>query len=471
MSFVSYSFLLLFAVAWAGRLTFGRNKNEKSYLLFLLVLSLIFYASYIPAYLFLLLGVTAVDFYAGRKIAETADQTRKKWFLFLSVGSNLGLLGFYKYSNFLLDNFELLSRELGIKGISVPAVEWALPLGISFFTFQSISYTFDIYRGVLRPLDRYWRFLLFVSFFTHLVSGPIVRARELVYQFDRKRRPRLSVGLQGAYYMIRGFFLKMVVADNLAYYVNKYWKDSLIYGGSALFSLLLAFLFACQILADFEGYSNIAMGSAYLLGFRLPFNFNNPYLARTFKEFWTRWHITLSRWMRDYLYIPLGGNRVAEWRNYVNLLLVMVIAGFWHGAAYTFLFWGALHGIALVLERMFGIPKLAERYALLGGAWYFVVQAGVLAGWIFFRAESLDQAFALAGNLFKGGWEPASAQRLLPALAFTLPTLAIHFRGFLGEAQRLGAPSPFEKAAWAALMLYGILSLYGENSAFIYFQF
>jgi alginate O-acetyltransferase complex protein AlgI len=471
LSFVSYSFLLLFAVAWAGRLTFGRNKNEKSYLLFLLALSLIFYASYIPAYLFLLLGVTAVDFYAGQKIAETGDKTRKKWFLFLSVGSNLGLLGFYKYSRFLLDNLGMLSRVLGIRGISLPAVEWALPLGISFFTFQSISYTFDVYRGVLRPVDRYWRFLLFVSFFTHLVSGPIVRARELLYQFDRKRRPRLAVGLQGAYFMIRGFFLKMVVADNLAYAVNNHWKDSLIYGGSALFSLLLAFLFACQILADFEGYSNIAMGSAYLLGFRLPFNFNNPYLAKTFKEFWTRWHITLSRWMRDYLYIPLGGNRVAEWRVYVNLLLVMVIAGFWHGAAYTFIFWGALHGCALVVERMLEIPERANRHALFGGFWYFTVQAGVLIAWIFFRAQNLDQAFALTGNLFRGGWDPASAQKLLPALAFASPILGIHLRAFLGETRRLRAPSLFEKAAWAAFMLYGILSLYGENSAFIYFQF
>ncbi len=471
MSFISYLFLILFAVTLAARFTFGRHKNEKSYLVFLLAASLVFYGSYIPSYLVLLFGITAIDYWAGRKIFEAADSAGKKKFLLISIVSNMGLLGFYKYAQFFLENLKLLLGWLGYGVGWDTHFDLPLPLGISFFTFQSLSYTIDLYRGTIQPVQRYWRFLLFVSFFTHLVSGPIVRAKELVYQFDRKREVRLQVSTQGVYLMVRGFFLKMVVADNLASYVNKYWDDSFILGGSSSFSLLLAFLFACQIYADFDGYTSIARGSALLLGFKLPENFNAPYIAQSFREFWSRWHMTLSHWMRDYLYRPLGGNRGSKLRTCFNLFLTMVLAGLWHGAAFTFVIWGAIHGLALVLERGLGLHRAVERSRVAALFYYPLVQGVVLLAWTFFRAQTAHQAIVLTANVFSGYWGWEMGAKLAPALAFTLPVILIHARSWLNEGRWLPALPLLEKGFWCALMLYSIFSIYGDASAFLYFRF
>jgi alginate O-acetyltransferase complex protein AlgI len=471
MSFVSVSYLILLLFSLLVR-SIARNwKNKDFYLWFLLGASLVFYASYIPRYLFLLLGLTAIDFYMGRKIAQTANPRAKKLYLAFSILSNLGILGFYKYSHFLLESLMDLSYVLDHPVLSKIQANLALPLGISFFTFQSMSYTIDIYRGVIPPERRYWRFLLFVSFFTHLVSGPIVRARELLYQFDRKRGLWLPVALEGVYLVIRGFFLKRVVADNLAGYVNNYWNDDFIPNCHSSAALLLAFFFGCQIFADFEGYTSIARGSAYLLGFRLPVNFNNPYLATSFREFWTRWHITLSRWMRDYLYIPLGGNQVSKPRLYVNLLITMLLAGLWHGASWTFVVWGGLHGTAMVVERALGLHQPGKRPPWLAGIWFLLVQALVLVAWIYFRSEYVYQAQALIQNVFSGHWDWERGGKLAAGLAFTLPVIALHGRGFLVERKQMGPPGFLEKAAWGALMLYAVFSLAGGNNAFIYFHF
>jgi alginate O-acetyltransferase complex protein AlgI len=267
------------------------------------------------------------------------------------------------------------------------------------------------------------------------------------------------------------FFLKMVVADNLAYYLNHYWNDGTLVGGTAPTALLLAFLFSCQIFTDFEGYTGIARGAAYLLGFRLPVNFNNPYLAASFKEFWSRWHITLSHWMRDYLYIPLGGNQVPEGRLYFNLFLVMVLAGLWHGAAYTFIVWGALHGAALVLEKILKVNRLSNRFPWVRILWFFVVQGVVLVAWVFFRARDLEQAMTLMGDLFLGPWAGGVAASLIPGLSFTLPVVLFHAWGYLREKNFAPELGFFMKGAWCAVMLYLILSFYGENNAFIYYQF
>ena len=459
--------LVSLGMRWALRTT----KNKNYYLFFLLITSLVFYTSYIPRYFFILLGLTAIDFWMGLKIAETSNPAMKRFYLTLSIVSNLGILVFYKYSGFFVDALKSISYVFDHPILEKMEVKLALPLGISFFTFQSMSYTIDVYRGVIPPEKRYWRFLLFVSFFTHLVSGPIVRAKELIYQFDRKRRLWLSVAMQGIYLVIRGYFLKRVVADNLADYVNNYWRDDFILNGTGSVSLLLAFFFSCQIFADFEGYTSIARGSAYLLGFRLPNNFNNPYLASSFREFWTRWHITLSRWMRDYLYLPLGGNRVSEIRLYTNLLLVMVLAGLWHGAAWTFVIWGLIHGTALVVERVIGLHRPDKWPTWVIGIWFLVVQVVVLIGWVFFRSEYYSQAVALIHNMFNGPWGWETGLKLFPGLAFTLPVLGLHFRGFLKERNWLNAPQPLEKAFWCAFMLYFVLSLSGQNNAFIYFHF
>ncbi len=471
MSFVSTAFLILVLACVGFRWKLRKPENRNYYLWFLLAASLVFYASYIPRYIFLLLGLTAIDFVLGRKIAETKNAGLKKFYLTLSIVSNLGLLGFYKYSHFLIETLQDFSYVLDGPVLARIQANSALPLGLSFFTFQSMSYTIDVYRGSILPERRYWRFLLFVSFFTHLISGPIVRASELLYQFDRKRRLWPAVAMEGLFLIVRGFFLKRVVADNLADYVNNYWRDDFISSRSASVSLLLAFFFGCQIFADFEGYTSIARGSAYLLGFRLPRNFNYPYLAASFREFWTRWHITLSRWMRDYLYIPLGGNHVSTLRLYANLLAVMILAGLWHGASWTFVVWGLIHGAALVLERMLGLHRPDRWPSWVIGIWFLVVQFGVLTAWVYFRSEYVYQAEALIRNGLSGHWDWETGRKLEAGLAFTLPVIAMHVRGFLAEKSWLNSPQPMEKAAWCAFMVYGVISLSGQNNAFIYFHF
>jgi D-alanyl-lipoteichoic acid acyltransferase DltB (MBOAT superfamily) len=472
MSFISFSFVLLFALTLLGRFTIGRTKVEKPYLVFLLVMSLVFYASFIPRYLLLLLFTTGVDYAVGFWIFESPSPARKKMYLVLSLTANLGLLGFYKYSNFVLKLAGDLGAGLGMEVSALPHLALVLPLGISFFTFQSMSYTIDVYRGRLKPVNSYWRFLLFVSFFTHLISGPIVRASELLYQFDRKRRIRLSVFLHGIYLMVLGFFLKMVVADNLAAYVNKYWDRGAADQMPASVPLALAFLFSCQIFADFFGYTNIAMGGAYLLGFKLPVNFDHPYLAASFREFWARWHITLSRWFRDYVYIPLGGNRGSREKVYGALLLTMLLAGLWHGAAYTFLIWGALHGVALILERVLGFHiSDGARHRFLGFLWFLVVQATVMVAWIFFRAENAGQGFIFLKNMTGGNFAWKYLLQIYPAFLFASPVLFLHLRAFLVEKAWMGKAGIGEKTALCSLMLYGIITLYGKNNAFLYFQF
>ncbi len=472
MSFISFPFIILFLFAMACRIWIGPTKTEKPYLAALLVLSLIFYGSFIPQYLLLLLFTTLVDYYAGNQIAGTDSHPRKKAFLVLSLVSNLGLLAFFKYSEFALDNLRALCALLGLNGSWVPQAALALPIGISFFTFQSMSYTIDIYRGQIKPVNSYWRFLLFVSFFTHLVSGPIVRANELLYQFDRKRRLRWMVSLQGLYLMILGFFLKMVVADNLADYVNRYWERGGANGMPAAVPLSLAVMFSCQIFADFAGYTSIATGAAYLLGFKLPMNFNSPYIASSFREFWTRWHITLSRWIRDYLYIPLGGNKGSGWRPYWILMVTMVLAGFWHGAAFTFLIWGALHGFFLGLERMAGMNGKDKGHSgVIVFFWSLLTQAVVLIGWIFFRAKSVTEAFHFIRNLSNVTYGWNTLGQITPAFFFILPVLLTHLRSYCVESGWMKSPGIREKGFWAAFMLYFIFTLYGKNNAFIYFQF
>ncbi len=446
MSFVSLAFASLFALVFSWRLLVGRNGNEVAYLGGLLAASLVFYAWHVPAYLALLLLSTIVDFEVGRRLPEA---TNRKRLVVASVCTNLGLLAFFKYTNFFVT---LAGGD--------PLLALVLPMGISFYTFQSMSYTIDIYRGTLTPCASFWRFLLFVGFFPQLVAGPIVRAQDFLYQIARRRRLNAKVASAGAHLIIRGLFLKVVLADNIAPYVDQYWA-----GGAtgAIAPLGLALLFAGQIFADFAGYSSIARGLALMLGFRLPRNFDSPYIAGSFSNFWARWHITLSQWLRDYLYVSLGGNRVGKVRTYVNLMLVMLLGGLWHGAAMTFVVWGALHGTALALERLLGLNRVKGAAAL---PWWLVVQAVVLVTWIFFRATDVGQGVAFLQNLGALDFGP-----LLPAFVFLVPLIGMHLRTWAVERGLVRDVSPLEKGLWAGAMLYALLTWYGRGSAFIYFQF
>ncbi|MGE5608817.1 MAG: MBOAT family O-acyltransferase, partial [Bacillota bacterium] len=324
----------------------------------------------------------------------------------------------------------------------------------------------------IKPVARFRDFYYFVTFFPHLVAGPIIRAEQFLYQMPRTRRPRLRVFNAGVFLIIRGLFLKMVCADNIALVVNGYWNSGYRPGANSLSLLVLAVLFAVQIFCDFEGYSSIARGLAYLMGFRFPVNFNCPYLATSFRNFWERWHITLSQWLRDYLYIPLGGNRVSKWRTYVNLMTVMLLGGLWHGAAMTFVAWGALHGLALAIERLLGFHKLEKTPGALGKkiAWYVVVQVVVLVTWVFFRSDSMDNALMFLRNIAacRSG---ASGLPFLTAAMFVLPVVAMHVHQFLVERGTIRPIGLVGKAVLAAVMLYATLVFYGQSSSFIYFQF
>jgi len=486
MNFVSFSYAILFALVLAGRLTFGRKKTEAPYVALVILASALFYAWHVPSFLFILLTSALIDYVAGLYLSRGADDSaerpserRRKLVLLASLVVNLGLLFFFKYSDFVLENLDRLAQLCGFHG-GLPRLGLTLPMGISFYTFASLSYTIDVYRGRIAALRRFSSFFLFVGFFPHLVAGPIVRAAMFQPQMTRIRRLRLRIFNAGTFLIVRGFFLKMVCADNLSPAVDALWRQGVHAGADSRLTVLAVVLFAGQIFCDFEGYSSIAQGTAYLLGFRLPLNFDNPYLASSFRNFWERWHITLSQWLRDYLYIPLGGNRGSAARTCVNLMIVMLLGGLWHGAAFTFLAWGALHGAALVVERALGLNRAPEvapaavgivpRVDPLRAAWRVVVPLVVLTTWVFFRSATLSDAGTFLANVVA----LRSTDSLWPhlgALPFLLPIVVMHARGALVEAGRVPACGPRERAVLAGAMLFAVLTCYGAGNVFIYFQF
>jgi len=455
MSFVSHTFALLVIFALLARKFLGKKHTEPAYLAVLLALSLVFYAWHVPSYLFLLLGITALDFVTAKLVAGR----RRPALLAFSLLANLALLGLFKYADYFLDGLSSAFFAFGSPTMFAP-LGFLLPIGISFYTFHSMSYTIDTYRGLLQPLNSYPRFLLFVSFFPQMMAGPILRAREFLPQFERRRRFHLLVFTEGAFLIVRGLFLKLVVADNLAPLVSRFWTGST----TTADRIAVIVFFAAQIFCDFEGYCSIARGLAYWLGFRIKINFNNPYIATTFKDFWSRWHISLSSWFRDYLYLPLGGNREGRQRTYLNLFIVLSIAGLWHGPNGTFAAWGAIHGVALIVERGLRLED-SKRWV-----WAILVQVTVLLSWVLFRSATLSQAFRLYRDLFHYAPGPLSAD-LYIGLPLLLPLAAMHVRGALVERKILSSVGRQEKAVLAAILLWLTLVAYGSPDAFLYFQF
>jgi len=473
VSFVSVSFAALYIVAVVLRAT-TRTTNA-AYVAGLLVLSWIFYAWHVPWYIVLLLFSTSLDYVAARLIAATppsAVRTRRA-LLVTSVAMNLGLLGYFKYAGFLLESFAELS---GRSNFTIPEI--VLPIGISFYTFQSMSYTVDVYRGDIPVEKSLLRLACYISFFPQLVAGPIVRASTFLYQFERRRRLCWRVFAEGAYLIIRGLFLKVVVADNLGQIVDAHWGKAAAGEAPPMVALSVLVFFAGQLYCDFAGYTDIARGLGYQLGFRLPINFNAPYLAATFTDFWRRWHITLSTWFRDYLYIPLGGNRQGRARAYVNLILVMLVAGLWHGANWTFVLWGALHGTAIALERALGFAR-GPRTRLASIVWYPLVQMTWILSLGMFRAADAAQGGRVIRNAIAGLAALPTAGIAVPSghglitmgWWFTLPVVALHVRALLTERWGVRPPSTYEKVIYAGAMVAAILTLYTTTRQFIYFQF
>ncbi|MFK7924716.1 MAG: MBOAT family protein [Bacteroidia bacterium] len=380
---------LVFLLYWS-RL----RRHLKAQNLLILVASYVFYGWWDYRFLALIIFSSALDYLIGFKVAQAPTKRIAKRWLGLSLMSNLGMLGVFKYYDFFVHS---LMDGLGGMGLSLdwPTLNIILPVGISFYTFQTLSYTIDIYRGKLKPCEDPVTFFAFVSFFPQLVAGPIERATHLLPQFQEQRSFTRQNARQGLELILWGLFKKVVIADRLSQYVEVVFNSPENFSGITI--IIATVFFAFQIYCDFSGYSDIAIGTAKLFGFDLMVNFRTPYFSRSLKEFWSRWHISLSTWFRDYVYIPLGGNRASTARWLSNLLLTFLISGLWHGAAWTFIIWGAIHGVISAFEAW--LMKI-KRYPR-GAGWLhrgstFVI---VCVAWIFFRANSVGDAFSLISSI------------------------------------------------------------------------
>ena len=475
MLFNSVQFFVFFCIVFGLYTVLSHRWQNRM----LLVASYIFYAAWDWRFLSLIWLSTFIDYWCGARMGEATTQSARKKYVVISVLTNLGILGFFKYCNFFSQSLaDLLS--LGGWNINPLSLQIILPVGISFYTFQSMSYTIDIYRGQLKPQKSFLEFALFVAFFPQLVAGPIERARHLLPQIERPRKLSWEEFGAGCYLVLWGLFLKVCVADNLATMVDKVFaldqtpaKEQIMIG---------TYAFAFQIFGDFAGYSNIARGISKCLGFDIMNNFHAPYLAVNPSEFWRRWHISLSTWLKDYLYIPLGGNRHGDANTLRNLMLTMVIGGLWHGAAWTFVIWGFYHGLLLVVYRLAaplgkvfstGNRIIAMIWRYLGIIVFFHL---VCLGWLIFRAQSLEQLLSMLNILFVGPfnlpWEVTWA--IMKKLAFYGgPVLVLQvFQDYRKDVMAMYRLPWFLRGIFYYALIMMIL-IYGVTEAndFIYFQF
>jgi D-alanyl-lipoteichoic acid acyltransferase DltB (MBOAT superfamily) len=472
--FNSLTFVGFFLVVYAlYRLLPHRAQN-----VMLVAASYVFYAAWDWRFLGLLIGSTVVDYFVGRYLGRATDPARRRLALVLSLVFNLGMLGFFKYFNFFATSLAAVLEPLGWRPDFV-TLNVLLPIGISFYTFMTISYVIDVYRRDIEPTDRFVDFALFVAYFPHLVAGPILRASLLLPQIARPRVITAAQVREGLWLVAWGYFQKMFVADTLARLVDQVFAEGATPSG---FDVLMAvYAFAFQILGDFAGYSNIARGVSKLMGIELNVNFRYPYFVASPQAFWRHWHISLSTWLRDYLYIPLGGNRGSRGATSRNLMITMILGGLWHGAAWTFVLWGVFQGAALVTAR--AIQSAAGRAGVVipaGLNWRRVALVLVMfhvtcVGWLIFRAESVDQIARFAGLVASGLAPGPLAMRAMvaPLVLTVLPFIVVH----AWQARHDSDEAVFSLPWLARYALYGmvfwLVLLFGdfEGAQFIYFQF
>ncbi|HZV70235.1 MAG TPA: MBOAT family O-acyltransferase [Saprospiraceae bacterium] len=484
MVFNSYTFIAFFIIVL---LLYNLPLAWKAKKIILLLASYVFYAAWNPPFILLLWLSTIVDYFVGRALYRQENITKKRLLLVISLIGNLGMLCFFKYGGFLLENFTLLMNAIGVD-FHPAKPDIILPAGISFYTFTTLCYTIDMYHKRSEPVKSILDFSLYVTFFPHLVAGPIVRPPQLVPQFEIPRVSTRKQLMDGLLLLSLGLFMKVVLADTLlAGTANDvFGKEGIL---PALDTWMGVLAFSGQIFFDFAGYSTCAIGAALCLGFVLPDNFRYPYAAVGFSDFWRRWHITLSAWLRDYLYIPLGGNRKGEGRTYINLMLTMLLGGLWHGANWTFVFWGGLHGFYLWVEKFirdkFGSkPKMQPDVSIAG------ISAGDRAGtfiyalftfflinvtWVFFRASTFKQAWQMLGSMFgiSHGGEPflTSIAIIKVSVIVTLMVI-VHWLMRNSSVLALAYKIPWWvlSIAWA-FMIFAIMLSQESTSSFIYFQF
>lgn len=474
MIFTSFEYIAFFVIVLGVR-SLMRNFSAEKW--FLLVASYLFYMSWSIPCGFLILATSVVDYYVGIALGRMEHPGKRKWLLVISIFANLGVLGFFKYSNFFLAN---ASSGLNMLGFEVP--RWhndiLLPAGISFFTFQSMTYTIETYRRNLKPCHSLRDFMLFVAFFPQLLAGPINRAKDLLPQFLQRVRCSALEFEQGLVQYGLGAVKKLVISDQIAPHVDLIFSNSGNYDSITLLQGVLGY--AIQIYCDFSGYSDMAIGSARMMGFKFMENFQMPYSSTNITEFWRRWHISLSSWFRDYLYIPLGGNRKGGERTYINLMATMFLCGLWHGASWNFVFWGGLHGVALAIHRLWKAWNplaLLHENAAFQVVWLLfsrlLTMSVVLLGWVFFRAQTwgaaCDYLYRMV-SLRHDGMRLDSPYILPACLAVLLAHLLIHKdRNWAQELP--GRSIPFRILAYSTLAFLLICLGATDSVPFIYFQF
>lgn len=460
-SFAFLAFLILFLGIYA--LLPHRAQNG-----WILLGSYFFYGCWDYRFLSLIAFSTVIDYGVGLALDRETQPGKRKGWLLLSLCVNLGLLGTFKYLGFFVSSAAALLAPLFPESSLEPGLSIILPVGISFYTFQTMSYTLDIYRGQLRPTRNFIDFAAFVSFFPQLVAGPIERAGNLLPQIQQPRSVKREDIRMGSFLLLYGLFQKTVVADNLAVLADAGFQNP----SNGPTSLLATYAFAFQIFADFDGYSNMARGMARLMGFRLIHNFHAPYFAVSPSEFWRRWHISLSTWLRDYLYIPLGGNRTGARRTQINLMLTMLLGGLWHGAAWTFVTWGALHGLLLICW-----PRKAAR----ASSWSRWLQRLLLfnlvcLGWILFRAESFPQALQILGSLgsqWGAFFTPENLMAWKQLLVFCSVPFAYQALQYFTNQVDPARTWPLAARVALYVFFFYAIAIFGVSHAqsFLYFQF
>ena len=473
MQFNSLTFLVFFVLVVAIHYSVRSWRLRK---LNLLLASYFFYAAWNPFYVVLLWISTLTDWLLARMMGKEENPNRKRLLLGLSLAVNLGMLGYFKYGDFLLDNFLRITETLGLS-YQTPELDIVLPVGISFYTFQSLSYTLDVYRGKLRPTFPLLDFSLFVAFFPQLVAGPIVRAAQFLPQCREPKKFSANLAGWGASLIIFGLFAKVALADGvLAPIVDTLFDNAQRIGSFEAW--IAVFAFSGQIFFDFSGYSTCAIGAAMCLGFVLPDNFRAPYAAIGFSDFWRRWHISLSTWLRDYLYISLGGNRAAAWRTTQNLMITMLLGGLWHGASWLFVVWGSLHGLYLIVERLLARAfrgRRLHRFALVRFGLGLATFVLVSTTWVFFRSSDTQTALAMLSAMF------STRESTTTFVADRLPWFALVMTGLVAwhwVTRHSSLEAVVGRLPWwgrGCLLSIGILGIIfssgGDERAFIYFQF
>lgn len=470
MLFNSLIFVAFALVFFVGSKIIG--PRVKGRLLWLTAMSFFFYGWWDWRFLFLIIFSGLIDFVAA--LAMDRDEKHRKLLLILSMIANIGSLAIFKYSGFIAQNIDALFSLSGSYALAnhIPEFFWITPVGISFYTFQSMSYTIDVYQRKFAPTKSIIHFFAFLSMFPQLVAGPILRAKEMLPQLLKVTIVSKEELWNGFRLVVKGYFKKMVIADNLAPIVVTAFSSPETNASSVYWwGIIIAFAF--QIYCDFAGYSDIARGLAKWMGYDFPDNFNHPYNSTSLREFWSRWHISLSTWFRDYLYIPLGGNTGNKFQPHLNMWITMLISGLWHGAAWTYIAWGGIHAFFLSLERILGWPAVFNKFSILKVAAWFLVTVQVLVAWVFFRAESMEQAFEIIKTMFaftgpiNPGWG-------LNGTLFISIMIIRELIVALGIKDRINWDS--KKWMWFEVFLYAILItavIYfrGTGSEFIYFQF